>query len=313
MECADLVSVVLITYNHEKFVGEAIESIIGQKCPFKIELLIAEDCSTDNTREVILKYADKYPDIIKVLKRKKNMGPTRNLYDAYTNCTGKYIAQLEGDDYWTDMKKLQKQYNFLERNKEYVCVTHLHENIDSEGKKAVSGRWHGKAGRYTIEDFRKGEITIGHTGTFFFRNFLRANKEKYEILYKAHDFIGDITLSLIILLQGPIFCMEDVMSIQRIVKTENGTNWGSVRDKRDLEYETIEYSMNLLRWEKDYDYLTISGINQMHKNIYLALAYLKNHPGQKSRELLKRAFEQDIKKMGIIPFFIHMRMKKGRG
>lgn len=306
----DLVSVVLITYNHEKFIGKAIESIINQDCSFKIELLIAEDCSTDNTLKVVLEYAEKYSDVIKVLKRKKNLGATKNLYDAYTKCAGKYIAQLEGDDYWTDMRKLQKQYDFLERNKEYICVTHLHGNVDQEGNKVISEEWHGRPGKYTIDEFRKGNITIGHTGTFFFRNFLKEDWEKCKIIYQAHDFIGDITLSLIILQQGPVYCMKDVMSVLRVVRKEDGTNWGSVRNRRDLEYEMIEYSMNLLQWEKKYNCLAGSSIENMHKNVYLALAYLKNNPGEKGRRLLRRAFQQDVKKIGIIQFFINMRIKR---
>lgn len=310
LEKIDLVSIVLITYNHEKFIAEAIESIIRQKCSFKIELLIAEDCSTDNTREIVVAYAKKYPDIIKVLKRDKNMGATKNLYDAYMKCSGKYIAQLEGDDYWTDTEKLQKQYDFLEKNKEYICVTHLHGNINMKGEKIISKGWHGKPGRYTIKEFREENVMVGHTGTFFFRNFLKEDKEKYAIIYQAHDFMGDITLSFMLLLQGPIFCMEDEMSVQRIIKTKDGTNWGSVNNKRDLEYETIEYSMNLLQWEKKYYELEKSSINRMHKNVYLALAHLKNHPGKRSRDLLKMSFMQDVKKTEIIPFFIGMRWHK---
>ena len=79
MKTDDLVSVVLITYNHEIFIERAIDSIICQKSSFKIELLIAEDCSTDNTRQIVIDYADRYPKIIRALLREKNLGPTKNL------------------------------------------------------------------------------------------------------------------------------------------------------------------------------------------------------------------------------------------
>lgn len=312
MEYSNLVSVVLITYNHEEFIGTAIESIINQKCTFKIELLIAEDCSTDKTRQIVMEYEKKYPDIIKVLKREKNMGPTKNAYDAYTKCNGKYIAQLEGDDYWTDTEKLQKQFDFLEKNKDYIGVTHLHEEVDRKGQKIGGKKWRGNEGKYTIDDYRKENIMIGHTGTFFFRNIIKENAEKYKIIYQAHDFMGDITLGLILLLNGPIYCMGEIMSVWRNVKIEDGTNWRSESVRRDLEFETLDYSMNLLQWEKEYYTLAKSSIKRMHKNIYLALAYLKAHPGEKGRNLLKRAFTQDVKKPGIIPFFIYMRWQKLR-
>lgn len=310
IESEELVSVVIVTYNHEEFISQAIESVLSQECTFRVELLIAEDCSTDNTKSIALKYAEEYPDLIKVLEREKNLGPTRNGYDAYIKCSGKYIATLDGDDYWTDVKKLQKQYDFLEQNKKYVGVTHLHGEVDQNGEKVMSTGWQGRSGEYTIDEFRKGNIEIGHSSTFFIKNIFKEDREKYKIIYQAHDYMGDITLSFVLLMQGPVYCMEEKMSVLRGRLVEGGTNWGSVSRTRDMEYESIEYSMRLLQWEKKYYGLTDSSINRMHKNVYLALAYSKTHPGEKGKKLLKDAFKQDVKKLRIIPFFINMRKNK---
>ncbi len=309
MKIDDLVSVVLITYNHENFIERAIDSIICQKSSFKIELLIAEDCSTDNTRQIVMDYADRYPKIIRALLREKNLGPTKNLYDAYQKCSGKYIAQLEGDDYWTDPEKLQKQYDFLEKNKEYICVTHRHTDIDRDGE-IFFGTWNGKSGKHTLEDFVQGNIMIGHFGTYFYRNIFIEDKEKYKIIYKAHDYMGDVTLSLILLLQGPVYCMNEKMSVYRNMDIKGGSNWRSVNTERDMEYESIVYSSKLLQWVKQFYGLTDIGIDYMHKNIYLSVAYLKDHPGRKGIKLLKRVYMQDDKKRDIIRFFISMRKKK---
>ncbi|MDF1549683.1 MAG: glycosyltransferase, partial [Bacteroidales bacterium] len=117
-------SVCMITYNHEKYIGQAIEGVLMQKTNFDIELLIGEDFSNDNTRNICMGYKNKYPDKIKLLLREKNIGMMRNFIQTLNTCKGKYIALCDGDDYWTDPLKLQKQVDFLEANPEYALCYH---------------------------------------------------------------------------------------------------------------------------------------------------------------------------------------------
>ncbi|NWF49023.1 MAG: glycosyltransferase [Ignavibacteriaceae bacterium] len=117
-----LVSIQMITYNHVSYIGQAIESVLMQKTNFPIELVIGEDCSTDGTREIVFDYAKKYPEIIRIITSEKNVGIHENGIRTLLSCTGKYIALLEGDDYWTDPYKLQKQVDFLEANPDYGMV-----------------------------------------------------------------------------------------------------------------------------------------------------------------------------------------------
>mgnify|MGYP001248218371 CR=1 FL=1 len=115
-----LVSVHMITYNHEKYIAQAIEGVLMQKTNFLFELVIGEDCSTDSTRVICKEYADRYPNIIKLLPDAgKNLGMMENAIRTTMACTGKYIALCEGDDYWTDPYKLQKQVDFLEAHNDY--------------------------------------------------------------------------------------------------------------------------------------------------------------------------------------------------
>ena len=118
------VSVFMITYNHEKYIAEALDSILMQETDFDFDIVIGEDCSTDATRRIVLEYSRKYPDKIKLLLHNVNVGFISNLMYVLEACTGKYVAMCEGDDYWTDPFKLQKQVDFLEANKEYVLSTH---------------------------------------------------------------------------------------------------------------------------------------------------------------------------------------------
>jgi len=119
-----LLSVFMITYNHERFIGQAIESVLMQKTNFDFEIVIGEDGSKDRTKEIVLDYASKYPEIIKPIIQEKNVGMFKNASIVRARCKGKYVAILEGDDYWIDPLKLQKQVDFLEKHPECViCHT----------------------------------------------------------------------------------------------------------------------------------------------------------------------------------------------
>ena len=118
------VQVVCITYKHEKYLAEALDSFVRQKTDFPFEVLVGDDCSPDGTGKIAEEYAKRYPDIIKNIPREHNLGPTRNMVDLISRCTAPYLAFCEGDDYWIDEYKLQKQHDFMERHPEAgFCFT----------------------------------------------------------------------------------------------------------------------------------------------------------------------------------------------
>lgn len=125
-------SVCLITYNHEKYVAQAIESILEQVTNFEWELVIADDCSTDKTREIILEYKAKHPNKISLIFQEPNVGGAKNFLDLISFPKSKYIAYLEGDDYWNDKSKLQKQVDFLETHLDYVLCYHDATGVDDK-------------------------------------------------------------------------------------------------------------------------------------------------------------------------------------
>ncbi len=114
----------MITYNHEKFIAQALEGILMQKVNFAYDIVIGEDCSKDKTREIILEYVKKDPSKFKLLLHDQNVGAMANQTEVMKACTGKYIAMCEGDDYWTDPLKLQKQIDFLENHKDFTVCYH---------------------------------------------------------------------------------------------------------------------------------------------------------------------------------------------
>lgn len=118
-----LVSVFMPVYNHGKFVGEAIEGVMAQKTDFPLELIICDDFSIDGSREVIDEMALKHPNIVKIYQPHNTRG-VRNMMQGLAAVRGKYLAMCEGDDFWTDPEKLQKQVSFLKENPEFTVSTH---------------------------------------------------------------------------------------------------------------------------------------------------------------------------------------------
>lgn len=118
------VSICMITYNHEKFISQAIESVLMQKTNFDFELVIGEDCSIDRTREIVIQYQKNYPNIIRLILHKSNVGMNQNFIQTISSCRGEYIALLEGDDFWTSQEKLLKQVKFLDTYPECSICFH---------------------------------------------------------------------------------------------------------------------------------------------------------------------------------------------
>src|SRR3989339_387450 len=118
------VSICMITYNHEKYISQAIDSVLTQKTNFDFQLIIGEDCSQDKTREIVINYQKKYPQIIRLLLANKNQGMMANWIKTLQVAKSQYLAVLEGDDYWTDRYKLQKQVDFLDKHPNHSLCFH---------------------------------------------------------------------------------------------------------------------------------------------------------------------------------------------
>lgn len=136
-----LVSICCITYNHAQFIRKCLDGFLMQQTDFPIEILIHDDCSTDGTTEIIREYETKYPDLIFPLYEEENqysrgVAGKMDLYN-YRRARGKYIAYCEGDDYWTDSQKLQKQVDFMEANPEYSVCFHDFQKYDIRNNKWV--------------------------------------------------------------------------------------------------------------------------------------------------------------------------------
>lgn len=240
-----MISIAMPTYNHERYISKAIDSILMQEVSFNIEIVIADDSSTDNTQKIIKKYANKYPYKIKYIFREKNIGARANITDLKKRCSGKYLIILEGDDYWTDSKKLQKQVEFLESNEDYIAVAHWCDVVDEENN--ISTKYinsdevfNFKGNQYTLEDYKKDKIP-GHINTILYRNIYLEYKYDYDRFYSASNTIGDRTTYLMLLLLGKVAVINQNMSAYRYVQKVGGSNYCSTIIGKNLTLEMYNY------------------------------------------------------------------------
>lgn len=125
------VSVCVVTYNQEKYIKECLESIVTQECNFDFEVIVGDDCSTDNTRAIVQEYVDKYPNIVKPLFHEKNIGPSDNFFSVHNMAQGEYICHMDGDDYALP-GKLQAQADFMDKNPDCNICFHRMNYIEND-------------------------------------------------------------------------------------------------------------------------------------------------------------------------------------
>ena len=207
-------SICMITYNHTDYLKQAIDGVLMQKTNFDYELVIANDNSPDNSDEIIQDYIKTHPEghKIKYLHNTLNIGMMPNFVKALTNCSGEYIALCEGDDYWTDANKLQKQVDFLDNNLDYSICFH-HASIDTKGVITEDAITLKSNQTTTIEDLAKGNYI--HTCSVVFRNKLFNQFPSYF----AKAPVGDYFLHMLNARFGKIYCIEEIMANYRVHET----------------------------------------------------------------------------------------------
>ncbi len=220
-----LVSVALITYNQEKYIEIAIKSVLMQKVNFNYEFLIADDESDDGTSQILDQYQSRYSDVITVIHRQHNLGMNRNANELFGRCKGKYIAYLEGDDFWKDDLKLQKQVEYLETHSGAMATAHNVLCIDENGNKLPKElvdfpyrkqHKYGKKEAMNLEEF-------GHMSSLVFRNFRDILTSKQWKIYNQSSLNGDFKLGITLGMLGYIYFFEETWSCRR--RVFSGTSW----------------------------------------------------------------------------------------
>jgi len=243
------VSICCITYNHGKYLRNAIESFLMQKTTFPFEILIHDDASTDGTSGIIREYEKKYPDLIKPIYQTENQysqGKSISATYQFPRAKGKYIALCEGDDYWTDPQKLQKQVDYLEANQNCALCFHATEFVyenNPEKNFIYRPKKIPKDCKFEMKHVILGGGGFMATNSMFF---------KKECLHERADWmenapVGDIPLMLLLASQGEIGYIDEIMGAYRVM-TEN--SWSSAMQDQ-LKKKKHHYAI-LKMWD-DFD------------------------------------------------------------
>jgi glycosyltransferase involved in cell wall biosynthesis len=239
------VSVVMITYNHEKFIAQAIESVLMQKTNFPIELIIGEDCSTDRTRNVAQDFQKNYPDIVRLLTPESNLGVGRNTVACLNACEGDYITFCEGDDFWTDPNKLAKQVALLDELPEAAMCFHkvaTYDDITGENMEDFPDATFSGERMTQLEVIRKNWIAT--CSAMFRRKFMPVLDDGFAGLQ-----ICDWALFILLTRHGYAAYIDEIMAKYRV---HGGGIWSSGTGQYRIKetVRTLEYVLPHLAGEE---------------------------------------------------------------
>ena len=246
-----IVTVLIVTYNHEEYIEDAIRGVLNQKTEYRYEILIHDDASTDGTRSIIERYQKKYSGIIKTNFHLENLfdkGMSATAID-YEKIAGKYIALCDGDDYWTDAEKLQKQIEFLEDHPEYSMCIHNAEKFNCKtGEKKLLNTFP-KSGTYD----QKSQILAGigtnfpASASYVMRRDLLTKIPAFFLKPRALDY----SLRQYLASKGKVYYFEDVMSVYRVM-----TRNSYMKETTENREFYNDYTIEMLKFFEEFNIYT---------------------------------------------------------
>jgi glycosyltransferase involved in cell wall biosynthesis len=223
------VTVFLSTYNQEKYIRKALDSIFMQVTSFPYEVVVADDFSTDGTRDVILEYQARYPEMLVTYFTPENLGNCRKTVNCFEKglFRGEYVSLLEGDDYWLETDRLQVLVDFLEEHPEYVFVSYKEHVIDLDGNDIGSTPDQSLLGKkFTIQDFLDGKSYSDYAGVF--RNFYKEDGLKYAPMILASRNVWDYQNMFMIADHGPVYILDRYFGVYLSRNQAGESNYNSL-------------------------------------------------------------------------------------
>jgi glycosyltransferase involved in cell wall biosynthesis len=265
-------SVAMITYNHERFIAQAIASVLAQRVNFDYEIIIGEDCSTDGTRAIVEDFTRRYPDRIRPILHKQNVGGLRNIESTMAACRGLYLAILEGDDYWTSEDKLQKQVDFLDAHPDCAISCHrvrfLHESASQNSASKPEVFPPHPAGPYTLEDLLKGNFVMTCSVV------LRGDLTRPLPRSLSTTQVGDWPRYALTAAHGNIELMDEIMAVYRL---HPGSSWSALPPASRIK----EAARMLQALDKELGYHHRSTIRQTLARLYYEVALGARQQGKR--------------------------------
>jgi len=300
-EASFTVTVVLLTYNHESFIAQAIESVLMQTTDFPWEIVIVEDCSTDDTRTIVEAYRDRFSAQIRLVLAEKNRNDNRAWGQSIVNARGKYVALLDGDDYWTSPAKLQKQVEFLDRHPDCSICFHNARIVHEDTNRAPGHHNEPDQKEFsTIEDLWRRNFIA--TCSAMLRNGLLSDLPEWFHRLR----FGDWPLYILLAQHGRIGYLDEVMAVYRI---HARSLFGGAHPVRQLEQVVAFYDDMLKHFSREHR-AAITSAKARHAYA-LAEAYVSEGNKTAARRafataLLSRSFRRDIDLREAFPLFSHL-------
>ena len=236
MENEIKVSVALLSYKHAKYIRQCLDSILAQKVDFKYEIVVGEDCSEDGTKEILLEYKEKYPDIFVLLLNEKNMGASRNSLNVSAHLRGQYVCPCESDDFWLDGSRMQKQADFLDAHPEVVAVAGNYCSVDEVGenpKVVLSAELLERY--YTLDDYLDRGMVLHSNTIMRRREAIPSLDPRYRQMRISEPTMGDVWARVLMYTKGSIYAMPDMFLAHR-VSYSDGTSYTYQQKTRALEH-----------------------------------------------------------------------------
>ncbi len=294
------VSICCITYNHEKYIGNALESFLMQKTNFKFEIIVHDDASTDQTPQIIKEYAEKYPDIIVPILQTKNQysqGIKIAATYIWPRVRGKYITICEGDDFWIDEHKLQKQFEKMEIDKELAFCCHCNKEYDIRNNQYSINRQEKLTGKFNLEQFLKAYYsqapkTLFQTSSIFMRRdyILKLLKTRPQFYFKCS--IGDIPMELFLLTLGDGYYMQESMSVYRRFSEESWSN-AVYSDKKRL----IKHYNDMINMYEGFNLFTESKYQKIIYKFVDIYKFKLDFQQEKYRKIIRLRYFRELKKL----------------
>lgn len=249
-----VVSISCITYNHAPYIRQCLDGFLMQQCNFDYEILIHDDASSDGTQEIIKEYQKKYPEIIKPIIQVENQWSRgvrgMNLRYNFPRAKGKYIALCEGDDYWSDPLKLQKQVEVLENDPD--CSLCFHPTKFVRNNNPLDSYIHApsiKRDKYTMIDVIRGGGGFMATNSMVYRTeYLKNNYPDWA--RKAP--VGDLPLMLVLASKGHFRYVDDVMGVYRIMSSDSA--WSAKmkdwKNRKKHHYQILDMWDEFDKWSE---------------------------------------------------------------
>jgi glycosyltransferase involved in cell wall biosynthesis len=299
-----LVSIVVLTYNQQETIRLTLDSLIKQDCNFPFEIIVGEDASPDSTRKIVLDYAERYPEVVRVMEKSTNKGILKNYKDTLAECRGKYIAQCSGDDSWHNPKKLQKQVDFLEQNPDYGFV-HSDVDILMDTESRTIKNFNNQAGipipsEHLYQELL-AEIRTVYSPSVMFRKELLQYVDFEEFLREGYK-MEDLPMILEFSAHTKFHYIPESLATYRV--SEVSLCRPETSDKKKAFLDSI-HKVQLHYYHKYYQQkFDVNQIHYAHKSRYMQM-YLELEQYKQAYELSKELAALPVKKNTLIALGHH--------